>query len=109
MDFNIDNYVWVLMKPWRTDRPSKKLDFQMDSPYKILEKVGSSFRINLPASFQVHPIIPPDRLQKAAMDPVPGQRQEPPPPIMVNGEKEYKVEEILAVRLHRQKLQYHAK
>jgi len=109
VDFDVNDYVWVSTKPWKTDRPSKKLDFQMAGPYKILEKVGNSYRIDLPPSIKVHPVIPPDRLRKAAMNPVPGQIVDPPPPIVVDGEKEYEVERILAVRLHCRKLQYKAK
>jgi hypothetical protein len=110
IDFDVGDYVWVTTKEWKTGRPNKKLDSQMEGPYKILERVGNAYRLDLPASIKVHPVIAANRLRKAASDPVPGQHPDPPPPIEVNGENEWEVERILASRLYRQRtLQYKAK
>ena len=82
----------------------------MEGPYKILERVGNAYKLDLPPSIKVHPIIAAARLRKAASDPVPGQHPDPPPPIEVNGKAEWEVEKILASRLFRKKtLQYRAK
>jgi transposase InsO family protein len=110
IDFDVGDSVWVTTKEWRTGRPIKKLDSQMEGPYKILERVGNAYKLDLPPSIKVHPIIAAARLRKAASDPVPGQHPDPPPPIEVNGEAEWEVEKILASRLFRKKtLQYRAK
>jgi hypothetical protein len=60
----------------------------MEGPYKILEKVGNSYRIDFPASIKVYPIISPDRLWKAANDSLLGQRNELQELIIVDGESE---------------------
>jgi len=74
IDFDVGDFVWVTTKEWTTGRPSKKLDSQMEGPYKILERVGNAYRLDLPASIKVHPVITANRLRRAAMGPVPGQR-----------------------------------
>jgi hypothetical protein len=110
IDFEVGDNVWVTTKEWRTERPNRKLDSQMEGPYPILERVGNAYKLDLPPSIKVHPVIAASRLRKAADNPVPGQHPDPPLPIEVNGEAEWEVEQILASRLLRKKtLQYRAK
>lgn len=109
VDFGVGDSVWLSLKAYRTSRPSKKLDSQMAGPFRILERVGHSYRLELPKSMKIHPIFSPDKLRRAADDPLPGQRIEPPEPVIINGEREWEVEKILASRLNKQQLQYRVK
>ncbi len=75
-------------KNWKTEQPSYKLDYQMASPFEILEQISNSYRLKLPDSMKIHNVFSPDRLQKAANNPLPGQINLPQPPIVITEDQE---------------------
>jgi hypothetical protein len=60
-----------------------------------------AYKLNLPASMQIHPVFNVSLLCPAADNPVPCQRADPPPPIKVEGLEEWEVENILYSRWER--------
>ena len=56
---------------------------------------------------QLHPVFNVVKLTPAPDDPIPGRKTtDHPPPIIINGEAEWEVEEILDSRWHRRRFQY---
>lgn len=97
--FDEGKYVWLLRKNIRTTRPSDKLDYKRLGPFKIIKKISThAYKLDLPRTMKVHPVFHVSMLEPVASDPLPGQSQLPPPPVIVNGELEFQVEEILDAR-----------
>ena len=58
---------------------------------------------------KVHPVFHVSLLGTTANDPLSGQHIEPPPPVIVDGEESWEVEEILDSRLHYRRGRYKVK
>ena len=89
------NEVWLRLKNIRTDRPSKKLDWK-NAKYTITELIGThAVRLDTPTG--IHPVFHVELLRPAATDPLPSQVSDnlQPPAVMVDGEEEFNVKEIL--------------
>jgi len=93
----------------KTTRPSPKLSHRQLGPFEIECQVGpSAYRLKLPHGMrQLHPVFNVVKLSAAPEDPILERKpQAPPPPIVVNGEEEWKVEEILNSRWHWRRFQF---
>ena len=104
--------VWLNARNITTRRPSRKLDHRRLGPFEVVAdarlRTPYAVRLALPDSMKVHPVFHVSLLEHAADDPFPGQRVEPPPPVVVDGEEEYRVDEVLDSREYGRwkKLQY---
>jgi len=93
----------------KTTRPSPKLSHRRLGPFKIECQVGpSAYRLKLPHGMrQLHPVFNVVKLFAAPEDPILGRKlQALPPPIIVDREKEWEVEEILNSRWHQRRFQF---
>lgn len=94
--YHVGQYVWLDARNIKTLRPLKKLDWKNLGPFRIKEIISPhAYKLDLPASMRIHPVFNVSLLRPAAKNPVPGQRQEPPPPTEVEGLEEWQVEDIL--------------
>jgi hypothetical protein len=80
--------------------PSQKLAEQSVGPYMIIEKVRNAYCIDLPESIKVHPVFYLEKLCLASsLELLEGQALIPQPPVQVNGQDEWDIEQIVVVRL----------
>ena len=94
--------VWLNARNIKTLRPAKKLDWKSLGPFTVRKQISPhAYRLDLPATFLIHDVFHVDLLRPAADDPQPGQRNPPPPPIEVDGEQEWVVEEVVDSRWDR--------
>ena len=100
--------VWLNAKNIKTKRPMKKLDHKKLGPFTIRDQVSShAYRLDLPESYSgIHNVFHVSLLEPAHPDPYSTLRNNKPPPVEVEGEEEYEVEEILDSRKRRGKVQY---
>ena len=62
--------------------------------------------MDFPADIQVHPVRHISELEPPAKDPNPGQVVPPPPPVEIDAEEKWEVEEVLNAKIRYRKLQY---
>jgi len=87
-------------------RAMKKLTEKFIGPYVVRKIVSeNAVELELPAALRVHPVVNVRRLVKH-QEQVEGQKKIPPPPIEVDSEKEYEVEEILDRQERQGKMRY---
>jgi hypothetical protein len=99
--------VWLNARNIRTNRPSRKLDNKRYGPFHIVKEVGKyAYQLELPPTMDTHPMFHVSLLEPVRNDPLPGQGMPAPEPIIVEGEPEYEVEEVLDSHTFRRQLQY---
>lgn len=100
--YSVGDRVFVVAKNIRTKRPSKKLDWKNLGPFMITKVVSShSYQLQLPDDLRsIHPVFHTSILRPDPNNPIPGQTNDPNPPVEVDdcGENLYEVDAILGSR-----------
>ena len=73
VDWTVGDKVYLSTKNLSIPRPSRKLAELWEGPFEVLEQVGHSYRLKLPAGSQNHDKFAPDVLRKDPEDSLPGQ------------------------------------
>ena len=107
--FNVGDRVYVDAEHIKTTRPSKGLDHKRLGPFTVIGRKGSSCQLELPEAMKLSRVFHRDRLTLAKDDPLPGQVNPEPDPIIIDGEDEWQVDEILDSKLINGVLSYRAK
>jgi transposase InsO family protein len=106
MHFAVGQWVMLSVKNIPQARPSRKLSDRFLGPFEVEEPVGhQAYKLKLPQTMRIHPVfhvslLEPYRLRDGED---PSQHD---PPVLVNEDEEYEVEEILSDRKLRGQIQY---
>lgn len=104
--YKIGDLVWLSTRNIKTDRPAKKLEHKNLGPFKIIMSRDPVYKLDLPDSMRIHPVFHKSLPRPAATDPLPGQTQLPAEPVIINGQREWEVVEILDAKVRYRKLQF---
>jgi len=104
-EFAIGDKVYVEAKHIRTTRPTRKLAERFLGPFEILAQPSrQSFTIDLPDYLrQVHPVFHVSQLEPAPPNDIPNRLIAPPEPVVIEGEDEYELAEILHSKIDRRR------
>lgn len=109
-DWTVGDEVLIDTRNWKMDRPSRKLSDKWYGPVTVLEKIGESWKVELPPDWTIHPVFHSHSLRKYVSDPLPGQRKEPPVPIQLLPEQdEWEIEDIVGSKMINSNLHYQIK
>ncbi len=99
-EYKAGDYVWLSTFRVQLKRPTQKLSQKRIGPFKILKMFTPlAARLELPLEYsRIHPVINVTRLEPARPSSIPGRQQPPPPPLEIDGEEQYEVQEVVSVR-----------
>jgi len=87
-------------------RRTEKLMERFVGPYRVKEIISSNaVRLELPSTVKIHPVVNVSRVRRY-LGQVEGQRKEQLAPVIIEGEEEWEVEQILNKRKVREKDKY---
>jgi len=107
--FQPGDRVYLNVSDIKMTRPSLKLSHRRLGPFKIERQVGPlAYRLKLPHGLrQLHPVFNVVKLSAAPDNLISGRKPRALlPPIVVDGEPEWEVEEVLDSRWHRRRFQF---
>uniref|UniRef100_A0A803T7I9 Gypsy retrotransposon integrase-like protein 1 n=1 Tax=Anolis carolinensis TaxID=28377 RepID=A0A803T7I9_ANOCA len=105
-EIKVGDRVFLSTRFLPSHRPCRKLDARFIGPYPVVAQLNPvTFKLQLPRSMRIHPVF-----HRSLLLPADGVRPDvdrpAPVPILVDGEDEFEVQDILDSRFHRRRLQY---
>ncbi|MBW0534574.1 hypothetical protein O181_074289 [Austropuccinia psidii MF-1] len=100
--------LWLASKNIKTTSPTKKLLKRWLGPFEVIKKIGShAYHLKLHQQWKsVHPVFHLSLSEPVKQSAIPNQHQLPPPPVLVEGQEEWEVAQVLDSKLKRDKLWY---
>ena len=88
--------VWLDARNLKIRTPSRKLSPRRYEPFKVLQKISLvTYHIELPQMMKIHNVFHVDLLIPHCQTEAYGETYCQPPPELIDGEEEYKIEEII--------------
>ena len=98
--------VWLDMRNLRT-KYNKKITPKREGPFEIAEVLGPvTYRLKLPKTWCIHPVFHSILLKPFTQTPQYGPVKTKPPPDLIEGEEQYKVDHIVSHRRHKGRLSF---
>ena len=100
--FHPGDYVFLDTRNMRTIRPCRRLHDKNAGPFRVLRPVGTrAYELDLTATMELRTrVFHSSLLELAQTDPLPGQHNAPPPPVVVRDYEEWLVESVVNSRWH---------
>ena len=94
--YKVGDQVWLEGHHLCTNQPTTKLAPRRHGPFKVVQVMSPvNYRLELPTQWSIHPVFHTDLLTPYRETPTHGRNYQRPPPELIDGEEEYKVEKIL--------------
>ncbi|GAA5914826.1 hypothetical protein JCM5296_004024 [Sporobolomyces johnsonii] len=105
--FAVGDLVWLDARNICTLRPAKKLDDKLIGPLKIRCCIGNAaYELEIPPTMNVHPVFNVTLLHPYKPNTIPDRIQRTPPPVIVNGDVEDEVDEVVDSQTYHSHLRY---
>jgi hypothetical protein len=107
--YKAGDQVWLEGRHLRTNQSTVKLAPKCHGPFKVVQVMSPvNYRLKLPTQWSIHDVFHTDLLTPYRETPTHRVNYQCPPPDLVDGVEEYKVEKVLDSRRYRRgrKLQY---
>ena len=107
--YKVGDQVWLEGRHLHTNQPTAKLVPKRHGPFQIVQVMSPvNYRLQLPTQWSIHDVFHTDLLTPYCEMPTHGANYQHPPPDLVDGMEEFKVEKVLDSRQYGRghKLQY---
>jgi hypothetical protein len=105
--YKIGDMVWLRRKNITTARNINKLDFRHLGPFPITRVINKvAYEIKLPVNMRIHNVFHVSLLEQYIKNTIVGRIPIPPPPVIIDDQVEYEVQEVLDIRFRGKTVEY---
>ena len=98
--YHVGDQVWLEGKNLKFPHQATKLNLKCYGPFRVIKEISLvAYRLQLPPSWNSHPVFHVSLLLSYSEIPAYGPDFSQPPPDLINNEEEYEVEQIKAHRI----------